>query len=118
MKKAAEQARIDLDLENQVEAEAEPSPGYQVGMADEIQAETEQVSMSEVMAQAAPTLSGFDTASAPDEVVTQVMVSITNKEYLQLLDDSLLLGCLIGAGVNNWDGYDEAKEAVEAMKNS
>ena len=28
----------------------------------------------------------------------------------QLIDDSDFLGCLKTVGVDNWDGYDEAKE--------
>ena len=37
-----------------------------------------------------------------------VMVSIPKKEYDQLNIDSDLLRCLTSAGVDNWDGFEEA----------
>jgi len=30
-----------------------------------------------------------------------------------LEEDSKFLGCLQGAGVDNWDGYDDAQEMME-----
>jgi hypothetical protein len=39
---------------------------------------------------------------------TEEMVTITKKEYDKLLDDSHLLSCLRAAGVDNWDGWDNA----------
>lgn len=36
------------------------------------------------------------------------MVTITKKEYDQLLKDSDWLACLEAAGVDNWEGIDEA----------
>jgi hypothetical protein len=41
------------------------------------------------------------------------MITITQKEYLKLKEDSTLLNALQGAGVDNWDGYDSAIEAME-----
>ena len=38
------------------------------------------------------------------------MVSIPASEYALLLNDSDVLSCLYGAGVENWEGYDEAME--------
>jgi len=38
-------------------------------------------------------------------------VTISKKEYEELLDDSRLLNCLRNAGVDNWDGWDFAIEA-------
>ena len=35
-------------------------------------------------------------------------VTITKREYMQLLEDSLELGALGDAGVDNWGGIDEA----------
>lgn len=43
------------------------------------------------------------------------MVTIPRKEYDDLLDDSLLLNCLEGAGVDNWQGYDYAMEEYQAL---
>jgi hypothetical protein len=73
-----------------------------------------QNSMAETMAKNAPTLSGFDMAQGKDETATLEMISVSKAEYDQLLSDSLLLGCLIGAGVDNWDGYADAQEAMES----
>lgn len=43
----------------------------------------------------------------------EAMVRITESEYKQLLDDSAFLAALRGAGVDNWDGYDNAQEMLE-----
>lgn len=40
-------------------------------------------------------------------------VTISKKEYEELLEDQLLLQCLQGAGVDNWEGYDYALEMME-----
>ena len=36
------------------------------------------------------------------------MIEISEKMYLELLKDSRTLKCLLGAGVDNWDGYSDA----------
>lgn len=41
------------------------------------------------------------------------MVTITRKEYEELLEDSKWLRCLEGAGVDNWEGYDIARDYME-----
>jgi hypothetical protein len=38
----------------------------------------------------------------------QEMVTITKAEYEKLLKDQDWLACLEAAGVDNWQGYDEA----------
>jgi len=38
------------------------------------------------------------------------MVSIPASEYAILLNESDVLACLYAAGVDNWEGYDEAME--------
>lgn len=40
-------------------------------------------------------------------------ITITKKEYLELLQDSNKLAALEGAGVDNWDGYSYAMESLE-----
>lgn len=40
------------------------------------------------------------------------MVSITEKEYKQLKEDSNFLDCLRAAGVDNWEGYEEAQRML------
>lgn len=42
---------------------------------------------------------------------TQKSVTIPLNEYLQLIDDREKLYALEGAGVDNWEGYDEARAA-------
>ena len=41
---------------------------------------------------------------------TEETITITKKEYESLLEDRKWLECLEGAGVDNWQGYDYAKE--------
>ena len=41
---------------------------------------------------------------------TEETITITKKEYNSLLEDSKWLQALEGAGVDNWQGYDYAKE--------
>jgi hypothetical protein len=43
------------------------------------------------------------------------MVSITKKEYDELKKDSAFLACLEGAGVDNWCGYDDAREMMTEL---
>ena len=38
------------------------------------------------------------------------MVTISKEEYDELIERSNWLGCLEGAGVDDWDGYDYAQE--------
>ena len=45
-------------------------------------------------------------------------VTIPKEEYESLLDDQLFLSCLEGAGVDNWDGYEYAREAYDEEKNN
>jgi len=41
------------------------------------------------------------------------MVTITKKEYDKLVEDSKLLDALHSGGVDNWEWYEDAIEAVE-----
>lgn len=41
------------------------------------------------------------------------MITITEKEYDRLIDDSAFLGCLFAGGVDNWEGYELALEEHE-----
>jgi hypothetical protein len=43
-------------------------------------------------------------------------VTITVQEYEELLAESLFLQALIGCGVDNWDGYDDAQEMLEELE--
>ena len=46
-------------------------------------------------------------------MTTESMVSITVEEYESLLKDSHFLVCLENNGVDNWNGYGEAREEHE-----
>ena len=45
------------------------------------------------------------------------IVTITQKEYNKLLEDSNFLEALKGVGVDNWEGYSEAFELLEEWSN-
>lgn len=40
-------------------------------------------------------------------------VTITQEEYDNLLEDSIFLQALSSAGVDNWEGYEDALDALE-----
>lgn len=42
-------------------------------------------------------------------------VTIFKEEYEELLEDSKFLEALMAAGVDNWEGYDDAVELMENM---
>ncbi len=44
-------------------------------------------------------------------------VTISLEEYNDLLDDKIFLLALQNAGVDNWSGYDYAKEIYQDIKN-
>lgn len=43
------------------------------------------------------------------------IVEVPVAEYEKLIQDQMMLQALIGAGVDNWDGYDYAMEEFEEM---
>lgn len=45
--------------------------------------------------------------------MAEPMVTITEREYESLLEDSKWLRALENAGVDNWDGVDFARELLE-----
>ena len=45
--------------------------------------------------------------------ILEEMITISITEYDALLDDRKMLYCLQGAGVDNWQGYDDAMEMYE-----
>ena len=44
--------------------------------------------------------------------MSEETITISKKEYESLLQDSKKLSALEGAGVDNWQGYDEAMELI------
>lgn len=44
--------------------------------------------------------------------MSEKMVTITEAEHEKLLEDSRFLCALQNAGVDNWDGYEEAQEMI------
>jgi len=49
-------------------------------------------------------------------VAMEETVTISKKEYESLLEDSEKLSALEAAGVDNWEGYDNAMEMMEDME--
>lgn len=49
-------------------------------------------------------------------IMSEEMVTITKKEYDDLLKREAWLLCLEAAGVDNWQGYDYAQEMLEESK--
>jgi hypothetical protein len=47
-----------------------------------------------------------------EDEINEDTVTITKKEYEQLLEDSKWLSCLESAGVDNWAGYDYAVDLM------
>jgi hypothetical protein len=43
-------------------------------------------------------------------------ITISKKEYENLLKDSKKLSALENAGVDNWEGYDYARELMQEME--
>lgn len=50
---------------------------------------------------------------SPDSEKEVTMVTIPKEEYGELLEDQRFLQALEAAGVDNWVGYDIAKEACK-----
>jgi len=46
----------------------------------------------------------------------ELNITISKKEYEELLKDQKLLQALQGAGVDNWEGYDYAIEIMQEME--
>ena len=43
-------------------------------------------------------------------------VTMSKKDYEAMLDKLEFLECLIACGVDNWQGYDDAQEMYQQMK--
>ena len=41
------------------------------------------------------------------------LVTLSYREYTRLVDDSFLLQCLRNAGVDNWEGFEDAINAYD-----
>ena len=46
------------------------------------------------------------------------MVKISKEEYKHLLEDSDTLSALEEAGVDNWEGYDDAMDILRDIRNN
>lgn len=46
-------------------------------------------------------------------MMEQELIEIPFDEYLELKDDQMILQALYAAGVDNWEGYDEALASLE-----
>ncbi len=43
-------------------------------------------------------------------------ITITKKEYNELCQDSQFLSLLLAAGVDNWEGFSDAKQAYNDLQ--
>lgn len=50
-------------------------------------------------------------------LINEEKITISKKEYDDLIDAQLLLTALENAGVDNWDGYCDAQELYREFKN-
>jgi hypothetical protein len=48
--------------------------------------------------------------------MSEVMIEISEKEHQELVSDQILLQCLQAAGVDSWEGYDQAIEMMMTME--
>jgi hypothetical protein len=48
-----------------------------------------------------------------DTMVDQEMIAISKEEYAELVADVEFLGCLHAAGVDSWEGYEDAQEMMD-----
>lgn len=48
-----------------------------------------------------------------DKIKTEMMISMSLKEYESLIEDSQFLAALEAAGVGNWEGYEIAQGILE-----
>ncbi|RWZ87226.1 MAG: hypothetical protein EO766_11920 [Hydrotalea sp. AMD] len=55
----------------------------------------------------------FDTYSNQPKTSSDETITISVKEYDELVESSIFLTCLENAGVDNWSGYSFAKELLE-----
>lgn len=46
------------------------------------------------------------------------LITIPRNEYKDLLSDSAFLNALIQSGVDNWDGFENAKEVYQNFKDN
>lgn len=101
-KAKAEQDAIDAAVQREHEKSLQGEPAV-LQPADDVEARRKAVQLAE---QAKPVQNfGFPKAT-PSDVVE--MVTITKAEYARLLDRDDWLGWLEAAGVDNWQGMDEA----------
>ena len=49
--------------------------------------------------------------------MTEETITISKKEYEELLDSQVFLDCLEAAGVDNWQWYDEAVKEYRLQTN-
>ena len=49
-------------------------------------------------------------------MTTDQNITISRKEYEELMDDSLILNCLRNGGVDNWEWYGTAMEEYHSIK--
>ena len=130
LKAERERIRLEEEAKAKAKAEAEAREQERARIAAEMKANQEAVTTADLVVEQAPRFvmpvrgakeeqqsMPFDT---PEMVAADIggasteMVTITRDEYDALLADQDMLDALKAAGVDNWDGYSEAIEMIEA----
>lgn len=107
--KAMREAAIESNNVLNEATKAESKPVQEVVQHSTVQpSRLEQARQVMQQAETAPVAS-VERAERSDE-----MISLSAKEYNELMRKAELLDALYGAGVDNWDGYDEAMAMVSA----
>lgn len=115
--KIAEEERIKAEAKIRAEQEANAAENLRIQKATQAEAvakvaEAEKATLVPILAQqgAERLLNPSPVYQFPkNEVDLLETVTITKAEYERLLADSEWLSCLESAGVDNWEGYDEAR---------
>lgn len=102
-----EQERERIRLEEEAKARQKAEAEQRSKEAAEAAAEAEPVTAPRTQEKEAPRF------TPPQQKQAELMISITQKEYDQLKQDSEILAALRGAGVDNWQGYDDAMAMLD-----
>ena len=119
---AAERAKIQAEERAKAQAAAEEQRKVEAAARFKAQQEAEEqrkiaaeyTPLPPVLAKT-PAPVGKDSQPEEKQPESPLMVTITADEYDHLTRDSLLLDCLRGAGVDNWEGWDFAIDQFNEM---
>jgi hypothetical protein len=119
--KEAEQKRLDAERERirqeesaKLKAAEEKAPEVPAGTAAIARQSDEEIAYEQLVPVNGIREPHFTqpTVRADRVVLHDIKVTITRKEYDDLLAESRMLAALMAAGVDQWSGYDEARESL------